>query len=144
MLRSIKRYNESDLLTMSATYKPNEYSTVSPYLIVKGAQRVIDFLKEVFDATDLRRYETPDGSIMHAEVRIEDSVIMIGDAGENWPPTPSHLHVYVCNVDEVYKRALSSGAISVQEPVQKGEDPDRRGGVKGPGGNTWWISTQVG
>ena len=127
---------------MSTTYKPSKYSTVSPYLIVNGAQLVIDFLKEVFGATDLRHYELPDGSIMHAEVRIEDSVIMLGDAGEHWPSSPSHLHVYVRDVDEIYKRALSAGATSVQEPQRKGEDPDRRAGVKGPGGNTWWISTQ--
>ncbi len=128
---------------MSAPYKPAKYSTVSPYLITQRAQQVIDLLKEVFGATDLRRYERPDGSIMHAEVRIEDSVIMIGEAGENWPANPTHLHVYVRDVDEVYKRALEAGATSVQAPEQKGDDPDRRGGVKGPGGNTWWISTQV-
>jgi uncharacterized glyoxalase superfamily protein PhnB len=123
-------------------YKPDQYNAVSPYLVVTGAQQVIDFLKDVFEATDLRRYETPGGSIMHAEVRIEDSVIMIGEAGENWPATPTHLHVYVRDVDEVYQRALEAGAQSVQAPERKGEDPDRRGGIKGPGGNTWWISTQ--
>ncbi len=127
---------------MNMAYKPTDYSTVSPYLVVQGAQEVIDFLKAVFDASELRRYDNPDGSIVHAEVRIEDSVIMMGDAGEHWPGIVSHLHVYVRDVDAVYERALAAGAASVQEPQQKGEDPDRRGGVKGPGGNTWWISSQ--
>jgi PhnB protein len=123
--------------------KPDGYTTVSPYLVIAGAQRVIDFLKQAFGATDLRRYDMPDGTIMHAEVRIDDTVIMMGEAGEGWPAIPSFLHVYVPDVDATYARALKAGGISVQEPVRKEGDPDRRGGVKDSGGNTWWISTQV-
>jgi PhnB protein len=123
--------------------KPTGYSTVSPYLVADGAQRVIDFLKQAFDATELRRYENSDGSIMHAEVRIADSVVMIGDGGDTWPPFPVFLHVYVDDVDVTYERALAAGGTSVEEPVRRGEDPDRRGGVKDPAGNTWWIATQV-
>ena len=93
----------------TVTYKPEGYSTVSPYLIAAGAQRVIDFLKNAFGARELRRYDMPDGSIMHAEVRIGDTVVMIGDAGENWPPVPAHLHVYVDDVDATYRRALDAG-----------------------------------
>jgi PhnB protein len=129
---------------MKTAPKPEGYSTVSPYLVAEGAQRVIDFLKKVFDATELRRYDMPDGSIMHAEVRVGDTVIMIGDAGDQWPALPSHLHVYVDDVDATYRRALAAGAPSVREPEQKQGDPDRRGGVKDPAGNTWWIATQVG
>jgi len=128
---------------MAASYKPERYSTVSPYLIAAGAQAVIDFLKKAFGARELRRYDMPDGSIMHAEVRIGDTVVMIGDAGEHWPAVPAHLHVYVDSVDETYRRALDAGGVSVQPPQQKGQDPDRRGGVKDPAGNTWWIATQV-
>jgi uncharacterized glyoxalase superfamily protein PhnB len=124
--------------------KPEGYSTVSPYLIVGGAQAVIDFLREAFDAAELRRYDLPDGSVMHAEVRIGDSVVMIGDAGADWPPAPAHLHVYVADVDAAYRRAVGAGGVSVSEPAQKEGEPDRRGGVRDPGGNTWWIATQVG
>ena len=124
-------------------YKPKEFNSVSPYLIVSDALQVIGFLKETFDATDLRRFETPDGSIMHAEVRIDDSVVMMGQSGEGWPPQPSHIHIYVQDVDATYKRALEAGGVSVVEPEQKEGDPDKRGGVKGPSGNTWWIATQV-
>jgi PhnB protein len=123
--------------------KPSGYSTVSPYLIAVGAQAVIDFLKQVFGAEQLRRYDLPDGSIMHAEVRIGDTVVMLGDAGENWPAVPAHLHVYVDDVDATYRRALEAGGLSVQPPERKGQDPDRRGGVTDPAGNTWWIATQV-
>ena len=126
------------------SFKPDGYSTVSPYLIAAGAQSVIDFVTKAFSAVQLRRYEMPDGSIMHVEIRIGDSVVMLGDAGDAWPAVPSHLHVYVEDVDATYRRALEAGGVSVQAPERKGEDPDRRGGVKDPAGNTWWIATQVG
>ena len=127
---------------MGESFKPPGYPAVSPYLIAAGAQRVIDFVKQVFGATELRRYDMPDGSIMHAEVRIGESVVMLGDAGDSWPPVPSHLHVYVEDVDATYARALECGATAVQAPQRKG-DSDKRGGVKDPAGNTWWIATQT-
>lgn len=123
-------------------HKPEDYSTVSPYLVVDGAGATIDFLKEVFDAVELRRFPDEDGRLMHAEVRIDDTVVMLADAVEAWPPVPSHVHVYVRDVDATYRRALEAGAESVQEPAQKG-DEDRRGGVKNSGGTTWWIATRV-
>jgi PhnB protein len=128
----------------SLSYKPAGYTSVSVYMVVQGAQRVIDFLKKAFGATELRRYDMPDGSIMHAEVRIDDTVVMIADAGGEWPAFPVWLHVYVPDVDASYRHALEAGGVSVQEPQRKESDPDRRGGVKDPGGNTWWIATQVG
>jgi len=119
---------------MAASYKPEGYSTVSPYLIAAGAQAVIDFLKKAFGARELRRYDMPDGSIMHAEVRIGDTVVMIGDAGEHWPAVPAHLHVYVDSVDETYRRALDAGGVSVQPPQQKGARPGSSGRREGPRG----------
>ncbi len=130
-------------MDMPVPPKPLGYSTVSPYLIAAGAQAVIDFLKRAFGAEELRRYDLPDGSIMHAEVRVGDTVVMLGDAGDTWPAVPAHLHVYVDNVDATYRRALEAGGLSVQPPERKGQDPDRRGGVRDPAGNTWWIATQV-
>lgn len=127
---------------MAPSWKPDGYSTVSPYLIT-AAQEVIEFLTATFDAEPLRRYEDEDGGIIHAEVRVGDSVIMLGGATDEWPPVPCHVHVYVEDVEDAYARALAAGAAPVQEPVRRDEDPDRRGGVKGPGGNTWWIATQV-
>lgn len=127
---------------MNTSYKPNNYSTVSLYLIVDGASRTIDFLKAVFGAVELRRFADASGKLMHAEVRIDDTVIMIADGTNGWPPLPSHVHIYVSNVDETYQRALEAGATSVQEPVKK-EDEDKRGGVKDAGGTTWWIATKM-
>lgn len=128
---------------MSIAWKPQGYSSVSPYLIAEGAERVLAFLEEVFSAVPLRRYETPDGSILHAELRIDDTVVMIGDAGDGWSATSAHLHVYVQDVDAAYERALAAGGVSVEAPRHREGDPDRRGGVKDPAGNTWWIATQV-
>jgi uncharacterized glyoxalase superfamily protein PhnB len=127
---------------MPSPFKPSRYSTVSPYLISAGAERVIAFLTAVLDAKPLRRYEMPDGTIMHAEVLIDDTVVMIGESGEQWPPVPCHLHVYVEDVDATYRKALAAGGRAVQEPTRREGDPDRRGGVRDPAGNTWWFATQ--
>jgi PhnB protein len=127
---------------MNSSYKPRGYTSVSPYLIVDGASNTIDLLVRVFGAAELRRFPDSAGKLMHAEVRIDDTVVMLADGGEGWPPVPSHVHVYVSDVDETYRRALETGATSVQEPVKKG-DEDKRGGVKDSGGTTWWIATKV-
>ena len=127
---------------MTDAWKPPGYNSVSPYLVTENAQEVIDFLCATLDATPLRRFEREDGSIMHAEVRIDDTVVMIGGAPPGSAAAPCHLHIYVPDVDGTYAAALENGGVSVQEPVQK-DDPDRRSGVTGPGGNTWWFSTQV-
>jgi PhnB protein len=124
-------------------HKPANYSTVSPYLIVNGADATIKFLKQVFGAVELRRFPDDSGKVMHAEVRIDDTVIMLADpVPPDWPALPSHVHIYVKDVDAIYRRALEAGAVSVQEPVKK-QDEDKRGGVKDSGGTTWWIATKV-
>ena len=128
---------------MAPSFKPKGYNSVSPYLIVDGADATIEFLVGVFGAVEIRRFLGPDGSVGHAEVRIDDTIVMLADGVEGWPPVPSYVHVYVADVDAIYKRALKAGAVSVQEPVKKA-DEDKRGGVKDPGGTTWWIATRVG
>jgi PhnB protein len=128
---------------MSTPWKPENYNSVSVYIVAENAQRVIEFLKGTFDAAELRRFGMPGGKIMHAEVRIDDTVVMIADAGGAYPAFPAWLHVYVPDAQATYKKALAVGGVSVQEPVQKPGDPDVRGGVKDPCGNTWWISTQL-
>jgi PhnB protein len=129
---------------MSTPSRPDGYPAVSAYLVVSNAQEVLDFAAKTFGAVTLRRYDMPDGSVMHAEFRIDDSVVMVGDAGGQWPAIPTFIHVYVDDVDQTYRRALDAGGVSVQAPEQKRGDVDRRGGVRDKGGNTWWLSTQVG
>jgi uncharacterized glyoxalase superfamily protein PhnB len=128
---------------MTAPHKPEDYSTISPYLVVTDASATIDFLTAVFGAQELRRFPGEGGRVTHAEVRVDDSVLMLADGAPGWPPVPAHVHVYVPDVDATYRRALAAGAEAVQEPVQKG-DEDKRGGVKDAGGTTWWIATRVG
>lgn len=123
-------------------YKPHDYTTVSPYLIVNGASETIEFLTNVFGATELRRFPDANGKISHAEVRLEDTVLMLADSAEGWPVAPTHVHIYVPNVHETYQRAIKAGATSVQEPVKK-DDADKRGGIKDAGGTTWWIATKI-
>jgi uncharacterized glyoxalase superfamily protein PhnB len=122
-------------------YKPAGHSTVSPYLIVEGAGGTIEFLQRVFGAEELFRVNRPDGRVMHAEVRIGDSVLMIADGVEGWSPVPAYVHVYVPDVDATYRLAIEAGAASVQEPMKK-DDPDRRGGFRDAGGTTWWVATR--
>lgn len=124
-------------------YKPDSYNSVSPYLIVNGASATIEFLRQVFQATELSRHQDPSGRIMHAEVRIDDTVVMLADpVPPEWPSLPSHVHIYVRDVDATYRKALEAGANSVQEPVKK-QDNDKRGGIQDAGGTTWWIATKV-
>ena len=127
---------------MKSRYKPEGYNSASVYIMAEGAQRVIDFLIGVFGATESRRFDNPDGSIMHAEVKIDDTVVMLADAGGNFPAFPVWVHVYVPDVDAVYRRALDLGAESAQEPTRREGEPDRRGGFKDPAGNTWWVAEQ--
>ncbi len=122
-------------------YKPDGYTSVAPYLVVDGAQRTIDFLVDVFGAQRLRMFAGDNGRVHHGEVRIDDTVVMLGDAAEGWPVVASHVHLYVPDVDATYRRALEAGAVSVQVPINKG-DGDKRGGFRDPGGTTWWVSTQ--
>lgn len=123
-------------------YKPQGYSSVSPYLIVADAAATIRFLQQVFNATLLRSFPDDKGRLMHSEVRLDDTVVMIADSAPAWPPVPAHVHIYVPDVDAAYGKAIAAGAQSVQEPVRK-QDEDKRGGVKDSGGTTWWIATKV-
>lgn len=128
---------------MNQSYKPSNYSTVSPYLIVNDAKRTLEFLVSVFGAVELRHFPDAAGRVSHAEVRIDDTVLMIADSADGWPPLPSHVHIYVKDVDATYRQALRAGATSVQEPTKRGGEDDKRGGVKDAGGTTWWIATKV-
>ncbi len=128
---------------MDEAYKPYGYPSVAPYLVVHGADRTIAVLEAVFDARVLRRDARPDGSIVHAEVRIDDTVVMLADEVAGFPAMPSHVHVYVADADVAHRAALAAGCRDVQAPVDD-DDGDRRGGFQEPGGTTWWVATRMG
>ena len=121
---------------------PEGYHAVSPYLIAKDAGGLLEFLRKAFDAEETFRMDMPDGSVGHAEVRIGDSVVMVGEAGEAWPSRPSALHLYVSDVDATYKRAVAAGGTSKDEPEDQFYG-DRRANVIDPAGNQWFIATHV-
>lgn len=121
---------------------PDEYHSVQPYLIVKGAAKLIDFMKSAFGATEKMRMPAPDGSIGHAEVQIGDSVVMLADASEMFPAMPATLLVYVEDCDGVYKRALAAGATSERAPEDQFYG-DRSAGVTDGSGNRWYIHTHI-
>lgn len=123
-------------------WKPANYPSVSPYLISGNAEGLIQFLKHIFDADVTRRVDRPDGSIMHAEVRIDDSIVMIGGGATQHAPSAVHIHVYVPDAAAVYERAIEHGAQSVQAPTRKREDDDLRAGFSDADGNTWWVANQ--
>lgn len=128
---------------MNHSYKPSGYNSASPYFIVYHAKRLISLMEQLFEGKVLRLYEMKDGTVMHAEVQIDDSVIMLGEASEKYPPIQSVIHVYVPNVDDVYNRALELGCESVQPPKEQEGDPDRRGTFKDFAGNMWSVGTQL-
>ena len=128
---------------MSVKPVPDGYHTITPYLLVDGVARLLNFLAKAFDAVELQRRLRPDGSIMHAEVRMGDSVVMMGEPMGQFGPMPASLYLYVSDCDSLYHRALQAGGISVMEPTTMPAEGDRYGGVKDPCGNIWWIATHI-
>lgn len=122
--------------------KEEEPMHVRPYLIVEGADDLIAFLQQTFDAEVAGRYPTPDGKVMHAEVRVGDSVLELADSGEQWTPIAAPLHVYLENVDEAYRRAVDAGATSIYEPINQPYG-DREAGVRDGRGIEWFLATRL-
>lgn len=122
---------------------PDGYHTVTPYLLVEGVAKLATFLKEAFGAKQTLRLDRPDGSIMHVEVRIGDSTVMMGEPVAEFGPMPASIYLYVEDCDAVYRRALEVGGTSVMEPTDMKHAGERYGGVKDPSGNLWWIATHV-
>jgi PhnB protein len=121
---------------------PDGYHSLTPVVVVDGASRLIDFLKQVFSAEEDEVYKGPDGRVIHAELRIGDSVLMISDSNQQFPALPAMVNVYTEDVDAAYKRALKAGATSLREPANQFYG-DRSAGVKDAHGNQWWIATHV-
>jgi PhnB protein len=127
---------------MAVNWKPEEYHTVTPYLIGRGTAALIDFVKQAFGAEERQRILTPDGGIIHAEVRIGDSVVMMGDASDEFKAMPTSIHLYLEDVDAAYRRAVQAGGKSLREPTDQFYG-DRSAGVADASGNQWWLATHV-
>jgi uncharacterized glyoxalase superfamily protein PhnB len=121
---------------------PEDYGSITPYIIVKGVAQFIDFLKEAFEAIERGRVSNDDGTIGHAEVWIGNSVVMMFDAKEDWPETPSFLTLYVEDCDKVHQAALKAGATTVTK-LSTNAWGDRGSRIRDPFGNIWWIQSHV-
>jgi uncharacterized glyoxalase superfamily protein PhnB len=121
---------------------PEGYHSLTPIMTVEGAPKLIDFLKQVFNAQEEEVYKGPDGRIIHAELTIGDSILMLSDANREFPALPAMINVYAEDVDAAYKRALKAGATSLREPSNQFYG-DRTAGVRDAHGNQWWIATHI-
>jgi uncharacterized glyoxalase superfamily protein PhnB len=127
---------------MAAKPIPDGYHSVTPYLAVEGAEKLVEFAKRAFDAEVHECMRRPDGTIHHAEIKIGDSIVMLADAFGPWKPRPSTLYLYVLDTDATYQRAIQAGATSMMEPADQFYG-DRNAGVQDPSGNYWWIATHI-
>ncbi len=116
------------------------YRTVTPYLVVPDAGAELKFLVAAFGATEQMCQRTEQGAVMHAEIRIGDSLVMLGQSGEQWKAKAACLYLWVPNVDEVYEKALAAGATSESAPEDKPYG-HRNAGVIDSCGITWWIGS---
>jgi uncharacterized glyoxalase superfamily protein PhnB len=135
---------------MAANFIPPGYHTITPAIIVRDAVKAIEFYKQAFGAEEVSRMEGPEGSIMHAEIRIGDSVVMLGEENARWgtlSPLSTNgnhgsLHIYVPDADATFARALEHGA-TVRYPMEDAFWGDRYGKVADPFGHEWGIATHV-
>ena len=118
------------------------YHTVTPYLVVSDADAELAFLKAAFGATELNCQRRPDNTVMHAEITIGDTLVMLGQAGGPWMPRTAALYLWVEDVDATYARALEAGAKSESDPEDKPYG-HRNAGVIDRNGVTWWIGAPV-
>ena len=126
----------------AAQFRRPNFPNIAPYFLVGGAPQFIDFLVSAFEGAERIRVPRPDGSIMHAEVAIGNSVIELGDANEQYPSRPMTTHLYVPDADATYARALEAGATPIYAPTDDHPSGDRWGAAKDPFGNTWYIATR--
>jgi PhnB protein len=124
------------------SYIPKGLHNVNVYLHPLRAEPVIGFLKRAFGAQELGKYASPDGVVHHAEIRVGDAVVEMGEANGPYQPMPSMFYVYVPDCDSVYRRALAAGAKSLHELTDQPYG-DRNGAVTDPFGNIWYIATHV-
>ncbi len=124
------------------SYIPKGLNNVNAYLHPLRAEPVITFLKRAFGAQELAKHASPDGVVHHAEIRVGDSVVEMGESHGKYPPMPTMFYLYVPDADAVYRRALAAGAKSLHEPTDQPYG-DRSAAVNDAFGNTWYIATHI-
>lgn len=127
---------------LATGHRPEGLGAVTPYLHPRGAQRMIDFLRDAFDAEETFRHESPEGVIVHAKVRVGDSMIEMGEAHDAWQPMPGAFYLYVDDVDLRYEQAIRAGGTPMRPPADQPYG-DRMAYVQDLGGNIWYIATPL-
>ena len=117
---------------------PDYYQPIMPYLVLPDADGFIEFIKAVFDAEERMIFRNPDDSIMHAEFSVNGGTILLGAAGDNWPPFPAPMYLVTDKVDELYAKGIENGATGNQEPGERGYG--RSAGFIDKWGNQWWLN----
>jgi uncharacterized glyoxalase superfamily protein PhnB len=120
---------------------PEGFHSINPYVIVNGAAKFIDFLKNAFGAEEQTRMDGPGGTVGHATVKIGDSLLMLSDASPQFPPTSTYFYLYVDDADAAFKRGVAAGATATMEPADQFYG-DRRGDFTDDFGNRWSVATQ--
>lgn len=115
---------------------PSHYNRLMPYIIVPNAYKFLEFMKNVFDATEQAIIPRSEGIIMHGELRIGEAVVMFADTTEQFSARPAGIFIYVENTDETYKKAMDAGSTSLMKPIQ--QEYGYTCGFHDPFGNDWW------
>lgn len=131
---------ENEMTTMTAEEVKTDFPSIRPYLLVPDADGLISFLQETLNAELLGRYPDAEGRVMHAALRVGDSLIEMGEPGAEYKARPMALHIYLDDVDGAYNRALAAGATSTLPPTDQAYG-DREGGVKDRWGFAWYLAT---
>jgi uncharacterized glyoxalase superfamily protein PhnB len=124
------------------SYIPEGFHTVTPYFVVRDGMAFLAFLKDGLGAEEIAMYKDGEGRIMHAQVRLGDSMLEFGEAGGEWGPMKLNLHVYVPDADAAFRRAMAAGAKSLRDPRTEAYG-ERSAGIEDPAGNIWWLATRV-
>jgi PhnB protein len=127
---------------MPVKHIPDGYHTVTPYLTLDNPETAMDFLKQAFDGQETYAMRDDKGQVQHAEMKVGNSMLMLGRARDQWKSRPGNFYIYVEDVDAVYKRAIAAGGTSLGEPADQFYG-DRHGGVTDSEGNNWWIATHI-
>ena len=125
------------------SFQPKRLNTVNPYLMLNNVDEFIEFTQKIFTAKLENKLHRPNGKIMHAEIRIGDSIIMAGEPMGDFNAFPGSLYVYVEDCDTVYKKAMDYGCTSIMEPITMKHAGERYGGAKDKNNNIWWIATHI-
>lgn len=125
------------------SHKPEGLGTLTPYLHPHGTSAFIDFLRSALHAEVIQRHDSPEGTVVHAKLRIGDAIVEMGEAHGEWQPMPALLHVYVDDADAWYRRAIAAGARSLAEPTDQPYG-ERSGAIIDPQGNHWYLATRTG